>query len=236
MSNREPFFARRVTCVVVGMLAVLLSIGSAKAQNASGYTFLVGSGFLCDPDQLGACPAIAKSVIGDSYQISGAGMFNSDGKSVTAAGTFAHKSANGAVLESGVWIVSQLVSFDSYGIGLASLPRANRILGPSQVGAKRSPMPAGPMPTGGLAVFRIRFFAMSVPARTALLEVNCALGSVPTDRSVEGIRLTFDKNGGEFTEEASGRVMFLSMRPEVSAPVKAAQQEPAPQSTETPRN
>jgi hypothetical protein len=162
-------------------------------------------------------------------------MFNSDGKSVTAAGTSAHKSATGAVLESGVWIVSQLVSFDFYGIGLAS-PRANRILGPPQVGSKRSPMPAGPMPTGGLAVLRIRFFAMSAPARTAVLEVNCALGSVPTNRSVEGIRLTFDKNGGEFTEEASGRVMFLSMRPEASEPFKTPQQEPAPQSTETPRN
>jgi hypothetical protein len=50
---------------------------------------------------------------------------------------------------------------------------------------------------------------------------------------VEGIRLNFENNGGEFSEEVSGRVMFLSMRPEVSAPVKP-QQEPAPQSSEAP--
>jgi hypothetical protein len=53
---------------------------------------------------------------------------------------------------------------------------------------------------------------------------------------VEGIRLTLEGNGGEFSEEVSGHVMFLSMRPEVSAPVKKPQQEPAPDSRETPRN
>ncbi len=40
--------------------------------------------------------------------------------------------------------------------------------------------------------------------------------------------LTFEWSGSEFSEEVSGRVMFLSMRPEVSAPVKTPQEEPAP--------
>jgi hypothetical protein len=53
---------------------------------------------------------------------------------------------------------------------------------------------------------------------------------------VEGIRLTLERNGSEFSEEVSGRVMFLSMRPEVSAPAKTLQQEPVPASAETPNN
>jgi hypothetical protein len=77
---------------------------------------------------------------------------------------------------------------------------------------------------------------MQGASKTAVLQVNCTLGDVPRERSVEGIRLTLEGNGGEFSEEVSGHVMFLSMRPEVSAPVKKPQQEPAPDSRETPRN
>jgi hypothetical protein len=47
-----------------------------------------------------------------------------------------------------------------------------------------------------------------------VLQVNCALGDAPPGRSIEGIRLTLEKNGTEFSEEGSGRVMFLTMRPE----------------------
>jgi hypothetical protein len=75
---------------------------------------------------------------------------------------------------------------------------------------------------------------MSGASKTAVLQVNCALGDVPRERSVEGIRLAFEKNGGEFSEEVGRRVMFLAMRPEVSAPAKTQQQEPAPGSAEPP--
>jgi hypothetical protein len=94
----------------------------------------------------------------------------------------------------------------------------------------------GSMPTGGLAVFRIRLFPMRGPSRASVLQVNCALGNVPRERQVEGIRLTLEKNGGEFSEEVSGRVMLVSMRPEVSAPAKTPQQGPAPKSAEPPSN
>ena len=45
-----------------------------------------------------------------------------------------------------------------------------------------------------------------------------------------------EENGTEFSEEVTGRVMFLSMRPEVSTPVKTPQQEPVPTSAEAPNN
>jgi hypothetical protein len=231
MSNRNIFSSLIATWAFVTSLAMFLGAGPAKAQNIStNYTFLVASGFLCDPGDYANCLAVVKSVDGDSYEMSGAGTLNTQSKSVTAAGTFAHKSSNGSVLEAGVWIVSDFVSFDSYGIAPGALRQWGVALGPQPFGPKGLPMPSGPMPTGGLAVFHIRLLPMRGATKTAVLQVNCALGDVPRERSVEGIRLTFQSNGSEFSEEVSGRVMFLSMRPEVSAPIKTPQQEPAPDS------
>ena len=88
-------------------LILFLCAGSARAQISSpNYTFVVASGFLCDPGDSGSCPAVAKSTNGDSYEISGAGTFDPQNKSVKAAGTFNHKSTNGSVLETGVWIAN----------------------------------------------------------------------------------------------------------------------------------
>jgi hypothetical protein len=228
---------RFITVAAVPGLAMFLCAPPATAQSASAnYTFLIATGFLCDPGDSSTCPATAKSGNDDSYELSGAGTFDAQNKSVKAAGTFTHKSPNGNALETGVWIASELVSFDSYGVAPGALMRFGAAFGPAPLGPRRMPMFSGPMPTGGLAVFRIRLLPMQGASKTAVLQVNCALGDVPRERSVEGIRLTLEGNGGEFSEEVSGHVMFLSMRPEVSAPVKKPQQEPAPDSRETPRN
>jgi hypothetical protein len=234
MPNKSVFSTVVTTWVALSSL-VLLCAGSAKAQTGSAnYTFIVASGFLCDDS--GSCPAVAKSANGDSYEISGAGTFDVQNKSVKAAGIFNHRSTNGNVLETGVWIASDLVSFDSYGIAPAALMQKGPAFGPPQFGPKRLPMRSGPFPTGGLAIFRILLMPMSGASRTAMLQVNCALGDVPRERSVEGIRLSLEKGGTDFSEEVGGRVMFLSMRPEVRAPAKTPQQEPASESTEPPRN
>jgi hypothetical protein len=82
-------------------------------------------------------------------------------------------------------------------------------------------MLSGPMPAGGLAVFRIRLLPMWGPSRTAVLQVNCALGKVPDEYPTDGIRLTFEAAGGEFEEEVSGRTLFLLTRPGASAAPKA---------------
>jgi hypothetical protein len=224
MSNRNIFSTLIVSWVAVPSLAMFVAAGPARAQNnPSNYTFLVASGFLCDPGDSATCPAVVKSANGDSYEMSGAGTLNTQSKSVTAAGTFAHKSSDGTVLEQGVWIVSELVRFDSYGIAPGALLHQERGLGPAPFGPKHLPMASGPMPTGGLAVFHIRLLPMRGTIKTALLQVNCARGDVPRERQMEGIRLTFESNDGEFSQEVSGRVMFLLMRPEVSAPVKTPQ-------------
>jgi hypothetical protein len=46
-------------------------------------------------------------------------------------------------------------------------------------------------------------------SKTAVLQVNCALGNVPREHSVDGIQLSFDRNSGGFSEGVGGHVMFL---------------------------
>ena len=129
------------------------------------------------------------------------------------------------MLETGVWIASELVSFDLYGIAPGALMREGRAFGPPQFGPMRMRMFSGPMPAGGLAVLRIRLLPVLGFARNATLQVNCALGKVPSEHQVEGIRLAFEGGGAEFDEEISGRALFLLTRPGASAAAKA----PAPE-------
>jgi hypothetical protein len=217
MSSQKVFSSLVVTWVAVPSLAMFLAAIPAMAQNSNGdYIFLVGSGFLCDLGDSYACPAVVKSASGDSYEMSGAGTFSAQSKSVTATGTFTHKSADGDALETGVWIASEFVSFASYGIAPGALMRGGRAFGPPPFGPRRPPMPSGPLPAGGLAVFRIRLLPIWGASKTALLQVNCALGKVPEERQTEGIRLAFEGDG-EFDQELGGRTMFLLTRPGASA-------------------
>jgi hypothetical protein len=153
--------------------------------------------------------------------MSGAGTLSTQSKLVTAAGTFTHKSRDGNVLETGVWIASELVSFDSYGIAPGALMHEGLAFGPPRFGPKRLPMVSGPMPAGGRAVFRIRLLPMRGASKTALLQVNCALGRVPDEHQREGVRLAFE-GGREFDEEVSGRTLFVLTRPGASAATKAS--------------
>jgi hypothetical protein len=213
-----------------------LCAGSARPQiSSANYAFVVASGFLCEAGDSGSCPAVAKSANGDNYEISGAGTFDPQNKSVKAAGTFSHKSTNGNVLETGVWTASDLISFDSYGIAPAAFMQKGPAFGRPQIGDKHLPMGSGSLPTGGLAIFRILLTPVSGTTKAAVLQANCALGNVPRDRSVEGIRITLEKNNFEYSEGASGRVIFLALRPEVSTPAKMPEQVARPEASEQPQ-
>ena len=199
------------------------------------YTFLFGSGFLCEPGDTSMCPATVRSNSGDTYEMTGAGTFDAQSKSVKATGTYTHKSPNGNVLETGVWIASELVAFDSYGAAPGVVLRQSLALGPARFGSKHFPMLSRPIPTGGRAVFRIRLLPIEGSSGIAVLQANCVLGDVTRERSVEGIRLAFESTNAEFSEELNGRVMFLWMRPEVN-PRKTQQQETAPEKSGTAHN
>ena len=222
MSEQKLSSTLVITCVAMPSLAIFLGAGQAMGQSSSAnYTFLVAAGLLCDSGDSSVCPAVVKSADGASYEMSGAGTLAPRSKSVTAAGIFTHKSTDGVVLETGVWVASELVSFDSYGIAPGALMREGRALGPPQFGPMRLRMFSGSMPAGGLAVFRIRLLPVWGRPKTAMLQVNCALGKAPPERQVEGIRLTFEVGGVEFDEEVSGRALFLLTRPGASAASKA---------------
>ena len=231
MSKQNVFSSLIVTGVAALSLAIFLGAGPARAQSSSAnYVFLVAAGFLCDSGDSAPCPAVVKSADGASYEMSGAGTLTVQSKSVTAAGTFTHKSASGNVLETGVWIASELVSFDSYGIAPGALMREGRAFGPPPFGPMRMRMFSGPMPAGGRAALRIRLFPVLGLAKNATLQVNCALGKVPDEHPTEGIRLAFQGGGAEFNEEISGRTLFLLTRPGASAAAKA----PAPEADANP--
>ena len=233
MPCQRVFLNRVIAWVALPSLTLFLAVAPAIAQTSnSDYILLVGSGFLCDSGDSSACPAVVKSADGASYEMSGAGTFASPGKLVTAAGTFIHKSPDGVVLEKGVWVASELVGFDSYGIAPGALMREGQALGPPQFGPRRLGMLSGPMAAGGRAVLHIHLLPVLGFARNATLQVNCALGKVPDEHPTEGIRLSFEGRGAEFDQEVSGRALFLLTRPGASpaakAPAPEADTKPAP--------
>jgi hypothetical protein len=239
MPRLKPFLALAIVGVALTCSAMLLCTSSAMAQNNDGnFLFLLAASFLCDPGEASACPATAKSNQGDSYEMTGAGTLEVQSKSVRAAGTYTHRSHSANVLETGVWLAGELLSFNSYGAAPNVLLRQGWASDPALFPLKRWrwPVHSGPVPTGGLAVLRIRLLPLEGPSRNAVLQVNCALGDVPRERSVEGIRLSIEGNASDFSEEGSGRVMFLATRPEVSAAVKAPAQGTTQDAGEPPKN
>ncbi len=141
MASQDRFQTLAITWAAMLSSVLVFGASPARAQSSfASYTFLVGAGFLCDTGDSSACPAVANSANGDSYEMSGAGTLTTQSNSVTAAGTFTHKSPDGVVLETGVWIASELVSFDSYGIAPGALTREGRAFGPPQFGPMRSRM------------------------------------------------------------------------------------------------
>jgi hypothetical protein len=234
-SQRELLYG--VIAWTAGMiLSIFLVAMPARAQSNGGdYLFFVGSGFLCQSIDSSSCPAVAKSADDSTYEMSGAGTFNTKSKSVTAVGTFTHKSHNGSTLETGIWMANELVSFDFYGIARDVLMREGWAFGPSEFGPRRMPMLLGSVPAGGLAVMRIRLLPMWGPSTNAVLQVNCALGKVPDEHPTDGIRLTLE-GGGEFDQEQSGRTMFvltrLGISPTPKPPAPSGEANAAPAETQ----
>ena len=224
MSRFRVFSIRAAPRIfVLGLAASALAL-SAIAQQTTSYVFLMGSGLVCESDNY-ACPAAAKNAEGESYELTGTGSFDPKMKLAQATGSFTHRSAHGDVLERGVWIASEFVRFDSYGLAPSTLLRNAMPRGFGPFGLKRGGIPSRPMAIGGLAVLRIRLLSLSGPPTTARLEMNCAIGHVPSDRSVEGIRLIVEKNGAEFSEEAVGRVLFLPISAQMGVSSRTVQHE-----------
>jgi hypothetical protein len=196
---------------------------SPASPGATGnYNFLIASGFLCDPNDSAACPAVARASDGETVEITGAGSLS--GKSVIAVGSFTEKTSNGYIVTTGVWTATGLMSFESYGIDPGALlrehPQFRRLtplpIGRMMPGPMAGPMArlmAGPIAAGGVAVIRIRLLPDAGTPTDAVLWVNCAKGKVPEDEQGDGVRLTIEGGGRVFDQQVSGHTVFLLRRP-----------------------
>jgi hypothetical protein len=204
-----------------GVTALLIPVIGASPvltdNDSACYNFLVGSGFICDPNDSSACTAVARAPNGESIELSGAGTLTLASKSITAAGAFTHKSSTGEILETGVWTATELLSFKSYGVAPGAL------MGQIQKFKAFRPLPiglgimAGPMPAGGLALIRIRMLPDVVRPKEAILQVNCAKGKVPPNHQGEGVRLAIQEGGPKFDEKVNGRILFILTKPGLDA-------------------
>jgi hypothetical protein len=208
---------------VTAFLIPVIGASPVLAENDSAtYNFLVGSGFLCDPNDSSTCPAVARAASGDTIELSGAGTLSLANQSVTAAGAFTQKSSTGEVVATGIWTSTELLSFKSYGIAPVTLMRQRQKFKASRLSPLGLGMLASPLPAGGLALLRIRLLADAGRPKDAILQVNCALGKVPPNQSEDGVRLAIQEDGMKFDQKVSGRTVFMLRRPGFGFPSKAS--------------
>jgi len=178
-------------------------------EGPASYTFLVAAGVLCDSGESGGCPAVVRSANGDGYRLSGAGTFSARGASAVGAGTFTHETSLGVPLESGVWVLEQFVTFDSYGLGPSPLLKDPKVIGPGRLGPRHMPGPLQSMAAGGRVVFQVRMLPIMGPSRIATLEINSAVGQPPAEHQVDGIKLAFQGSGQQFEEQGPIHSLFV---------------------------
>lgn len=173
----------------LALLLTVAGVGGASAQPPERQ-FLVGTGFLCDVDPA-ACPAISSNAVGDTIEITGAGLIDKADDRVEGAGSFVHRDSTGAVLGSGTWVAEELLGFQSYGNATPD-----------------SGLPANF--EGGLARLRVRLLpASGGEALDATLWIDCLVGD-PPEGGAEGIELEVE--GGDvpiFDQEVQGFTIFI---------------------------
>jgi hypothetical protein len=172
-------------------LALVFSISGATGASADSGSatrvYLIATGFLCGLDPA-ACPAVAMAANGDTIELTGEGTLSIHPKSVTGGGDFTHKDPDGAILGSGTWEATQLLTFNSYG--------ADPALG----------LP--PELDGGYAQLRVHLSpAAGGPGFDAVLKVDCDLGLSPPGHA-EGVRLAV-QGALNFNKKVSGFTVFI---------------------------
>lgn len=126
---------------------------------------------------------------GDRIRVTGTGPLGIHPKSASGGGAFEHTNAQGTVIGSGAWSVTELLSFQSYG--------ASPLLPPAFNGV------------GGKAQFRVQF----TPTGTTIvlegtMDVECRLpGLEVPGGTVEGIRVVVP-GVANFNKSVSGTTLF----------------------------
>jgi hypothetical protein len=171
---------------LLGVLSLILPLGSAAATSTASFHFLVGTGPLCSL-ATNACPDIAMADNGDTVAVTGQGTLTIFPNSVTGGGTFVHMAPDGTVRAMGSWTAIQLMSFRSFGSS-SGLP-SNFV--------------------GGQALMLIQLSVGGTPVHTAVLTVICDVGTPPTGLH-EGIKLAVQDTPFNFNKQVSGFTLFIS--------------------------
>lgn len=180
-----------------------------RLREPANFTFLVAAGVVCDSSEGPECPAVLRSANGDLYRVSGAGTFSARGGIVAGAGTFVHETSLGVTIESGVWLLEQVVTFDSYGLGPSPILKDPKVVGQARMVPRRMPGQMQSSAVGGRVVFRVRMLPIVGPPRMAMLEIDCAVGQPPAEHQVNGIKLALEGGGLQFEEQGPLHSLFV---------------------------
>jgi len=211
MGKRGRVLTLLIMLALVVLVTAIRSSPASPDSSSANYNFLVGTGYVCDPNDSSACPAMAQAPNGDTIEITGAGTLNPSSKTVTAMGAFAHKTANGEIVETGIWKATELLNFNSYGIAPGALLRDKQRF--KSLGLFPMGLHSGPLPAGGLALLGIQLLPDVGRPKDAILQVTCAIGKVPANQQGDGVRLAIKGGGLKFDQKVSGRTMFILRKP-----------------------
>ncbi|MBI2498770.1 hypothetical protein HYV88_00850 [Candidatus Woesearchaeota archaeon] len=174
-----------VNKILILFLMICLLVPFITARENSKYDFMIGTGFLRD---FGNVISTAKN--GDTIELVGEGSFNTKPKNITGSGTVIHKNSNGEIIGTGKWIVTKLITFQSYGNG----------------GSQGLPDNF----EGGRALIKVIIDPDNVgQSFESTLMVTCLLGDKIPPKASEGIRLAIRDIPINFNQEKSGATLFI---------------------------
>jgi hypothetical protein len=212
MKNSKRFLPPIVIGILMMAAFSLVQGVPAEGELPATYSFLIGIGSVCNSSEPGGCLAVSRADNGESIEISGAGIFSLPEKSITGAGTFTRKTSNGVVVESGIWIASELVKFQSYGVVPGPIDGQPGFHSPRMRAFGLDSL-AGSSRAGGLALIRVRLWPDRGGPKEAFLQVNCALGKVPEKQQGDGVRVAIEDGGLKFGEKVSGKTILMLRKP-----------------------
>ena len=187
----------RLTVWMVAVVSALAIGVQSSAAYASAKTGAI---------EFGTLNSIARAPSGQTMEISGAGTFSLQPKSVsgtadvieaafgTVPRTFTQRTANGAVVAQGTWEVTGILSYTSFG---PATPEQIAFFGGLPPGSE-----------GGKVMLNVALFVGGVRVHDGILTIVCELGQAPTN-SVESTLLLLQDGSGNFNQPVSGDNIFI---------------------------
>ena len=152
------------------------AFGAVDENQSSTYTWHVNN-------------TVTEASNGDRVRLTGTGPLGLHPKSASGGGTFTHTNAQGTVIGSGAWTVTELLSFQSYGPSPLFPTTFNGVGGKAELRVQLTP-------TGTTIVLE------------GIMDIECRLpGSAFPGGTVEGVNLVVP-GVANFNEPVSGSTLF----------------------------